>query len=471
MSALSVQRKQTVETTQLHQRKMVLDSAEYLSTSDLKNQMMPLKILICGAGITGNALAFWLSKIGHKITVIEHFPDLRATGLQLDLRGPGIQVLRKMGLEETFRRSTVKEQGMKLVDKKGRSWGYFSANRSGEGLQSLTTDFEIMRGDLCRLLYDATKVHVTYKFGMHAISIEQNTYFAEVTFSNGAQERFDIVIGADGQGSRTRKMMLDSEVTDGTLRADPFQTLGAFAGYFTVQEDIRKDEGYDATMYMTTKSRGIMTRRHDPHKYQAYLFCSTDSSERLKSSKKGDIIKEKEGFKEVFHGTGWRSEEILKALETSDDFYCERIGVIVLDHWSPGRIALVGDAAYCPSVMTGMGTSCGMTGAYVLAGEIARHYGNQSKAGTESNAITAAFNSYERKLRPLMTQVQKGLTNNPRYMESLPSSEWGVGMVYVLFWFASLLRLDVLARWVLREDTNGWKLPEYPEMVDEKRLE
>jgi 2-polyprenyl-6-methoxyphenol hydroxylase-like FAD-dependent oxidoreductase len=59
--------------------------------------MAPLKVLICGAGITGNTLAFWLSKVGHDITVVERFPDLRATGLQVDLRGPGIQVTEKNG--------------------------------------------------------------------------------------------------------------------------------------------------------------------------------------------------------------------------------------------------------------------------------------------------------------------------------------------------------------------------------------
>lgn len=409
--------------------------------------MAPLKVLICGAGITGNTLAFWLSKIGHEVTVIERFPGLRATGLQVDLRGPGIQVLRKMGLEEAFRKVSVREQGVKLVDRKGRSWGYFPAKTSGKGLQSFTTEFEIVRGDLCQLLYDATEERARYIFGIYAKSINHSNDYAEVTFSNGAQELFDIVIGADGQGSHTREMMLGDNGSDDIPRVDPFQPLGSFAGYFTVNEDCRKGEGYDAMIYMTTQSRGIMTRRHDLHKYQAYLFCSSSSSERLSAAKKGDIAEEKLAFKEVFENGGWRSEEILEALETSDDFYCERIGVVVLDHWSHRRIALVGDAAYCPSVMTGMGTSCGITGAYVLAGEIARDCGNLSGGiRNKGNGTINAFNSYESKLRRLIDHIQKGLTDNPHYMDTLPSSEWGIGMVYILFLIASFLRLDVLAR-------------------------
>lgn len=77
-----------------------------------EEKMARLKVLTCGAGIAGNALAFWLAKLGHDITVIERFPSLRATGLQIDLRGPGIQVMRRMGLEEAFQAKTVAEQGL-----------------------------------------------------------------------------------------------------------------------------------------------------------------------------------------------------------------------------------------------------------------------------------------------------------------------------------------------------------------------
>lgn len=127
--------------------------------------MAPLKVLISGGGIAGNALAFWLSKQGHDVTVIERFPKLRATGLQIDLRGHGIEVMRRMGLEEAFRAKSVKEQGLRIVNSSGRQMAFFPVNASGKGSQSFTTDFEIMRGDLCRLLYDATGDHVKYIYG------------------------------------------------------------------------------------------------------------------------------------------------------------------------------------------------------------------------------------------------------------------------------------------------------------------
>ncbi|KAE8422740.1 hypothetical protein BDV36DRAFT_194355 [Aspergillus pseudocaelatus] len=424
--------------------------------------MPQLKVLICGAGIAGNALAFWLSKLGHETTVIERFPKIRASGLQVDLRGPGIQVMRRMGLEEAFRARTVSEQGLQLVDHKGKSWGYFPANRSGKGLQSFTTDFEIMRGDLCQLLYDVTRDRVEYRFGTFVRELKQMDDYVDVLFSDESRDRFDLVVGADGSGSHTRKMIL------GSGAKDPVHPLGVYAGYFTIQESVQPGEGYNATAFIATGNKGIMTRRAHPHRYQAYMFCNPDSSERLKSASKGDIEDEKKGLAEAFLGVGWKTNEILKGLVDADDFYCERMGVVTMDYWSQGRIALVGDAAYCPTAMTGMGTTCAMAGAYILAGEIGKHCGKGFQGGmpVPKNSIEIALTEYEEKLRPFINTVQRGLTDSDNYMDKFPSSPLGVQMVYVVFWVASLLRLDFLAKWLLREDTEGWKLPEYKQMLD-----
>ncbi|KAI2936351.1 hypothetical protein CBS63078_862 [Aspergillus niger] len=419
--------------------------------------MSRLRILICGAGIAGNALAFWLSKLGHNITIIERYPGLRATGLQVDLRSPGIEVVQRMGLEKTFRKVTVPEQGLQLVDSRNRRWGYFPANRSGKGLQSFTTDYEIMRGDLCHLLHDAVKDRVEYLFGMHVTEMQQTDKFVDVVLSDGRKERFDIVVGADGLGSRMRTMMLGGGDDD----RDPVHSIGVSAGYFTIDSELEKGEGYDATVYMTTQGRGIMMRRHNPHKIQAYMFCKAGPFENCS---KGDVEREKQVMGQVFRDAGWKSEEIIRGMEEADDFYCERMGVVNLDSWSRGRVVLVGDAAYCPSAMTGMGTPCAMVGAYILAGEI----GNRCAKGIGSKEdIAEAFKTYEDKLKPFMLNVQKGLMDDHDYMSRLPSSTMGITIVYILFAIASFLRLDVLSQWVLREDCNkDWKLPEYPIMVD-----
>lgn len=154
--------------------------------------MARLKILICGGGIAGNALAFWLSKANHDVTVVERFPDLRATGLQVDLRGPGIEVLKRMGLDEEFRAHAAKEQGIEFVSSSGKQCAYFPANKSGKGAQSFTSDYEIMRGDLTKMLYDSSRAK--FRFGTSIESYQEKGDGIEVVFSDGASEQFDLCV-------------------------------------------------------------------------------------------------------------------------------------------------------------------------------------------------------------------------------------------------------------------------------------
>ncbi|KAI6084743.1 FAD/NAD(P)-binding domain-containing protein [Hypoxylon rubiginosum] len=413
-----------------------------------------MKVLISGAGIAGNALAFWLSKLGHDVTVVEWFPNLRATGLQIDLRGPGIQVLRRMGLEQAFRAKAAPEQGFQVVDGSGRRRAYFPANKSGKGLQSLTSDFEIMRGDLCHLLHDATEGRAKYVFGTSIESFEERDKGVEVWFTGGKTDTYDLVVGADGQWSKTRKMMLGPDTPDALVPLG-----GVYTAYFTIPRPIQKGEEYIATVYMATGRRGLFLRRHSPDTVQVYIGCTSDS-DKLKNARRGDTQAEKEALAEVFQGAGWQSQEIVEAMRNADDFYCERMALVKLDSWSHGRVTLVGDAGYCPSATTGMGTTCGVVGAYILAGEIARHCGGEdSESGLET-----ALKAYEEKFRPFMDQVQEGVASDSKSWGSMPSSAFGIGVLNSIVGLVSFLRIDV-AKWFLKEDAvKDWKLPEYSEL-------
>lgn len=160
--------------------------------TQVPQSMAPLKVLICGGGIAGNALAFWLTKSDHEVTVVERYPDLRVTGLQVDLRGPGIEVLKRMGLNEGFRAHAVNEEGMQVVSSSGKEWAYFPANRSGKGNQTFTSDYEIMRGDLTRLIYNGSKAK--YLFSTSVESYEDKGDSVEVVFSDGKTDRFDLYV-------------------------------------------------------------------------------------------------------------------------------------------------------------------------------------------------------------------------------------------------------------------------------------
>lgn len=164
--------------------------------------MSSLKVLISGAGIAGPALAYWLSQVGHEITIVERESTLRASGQQIDLRGQGIVIMRMMGIEDQVRAVLCKEPGMRVLDRRGNTKAYMAANTSGQGSQSATSEFELMRGDIVRILYDLTKdlKGVHYIFNHHIESYDDNTSDVDskiqVKFSDGTSGEYDISGGS-----------------------------------------------------------------------------------------------------------------------------------------------------------------------------------------------------------------------------------------------------------------------------------
>lgn len=426
--------------------------------------MAPMKVLISGAGVAGNSLAFWLSRLGHNVTVVERFPSLRTGGLQVDLRGHGITILKRMGLDEAFRAKAVPERGLQLVNSAGKRRAFFGANNSGKGTQSFTSQYEIMRGDLCRILQEASQDKVKYVFGTTIKTFEEKDGSVEVAFSDGETNRYDLLVGADGLGSHTRKLMLGPNPPQVSHRID-----GYYTAYFTIPNQMKEDDMYLATAYLAPGGRGAMTRRHRPDQLQVYLGGRTDSK-RLENARPGDTKEEQEALTEFLKGAGWQVDELLEAMKSTDNFYCERMAVIKMDSWSRGRVALVGDAAYCPSALTGMGTTSAIMGAYVLAGEIGRHCGKAAADGEGPGAteetLTAALKEYDHKFRPFIENAQKAVLDR-KLEKFIPTSQFGITVASYLAGLFAFLKLDVLAGKLFPEqDTGGWDLPDYKELRD-----
>jgi 2-polyprenyl-6-methoxyphenol hydroxylase-like FAD-dependent oxidoreductase len=330
--------------------------------------MAPLKILIVGGGITGPCLGYWLSKTDCEVTILERSPDLRASGQQIDIRGQGLTCMRRMGIEPQIREKLVDEQGIRFIDQKGKIKAEFGANKTGQGKQSFTAEYEIMRGDLVRILYGATKDNCRYIFGQTVEDFEQRENGVHVKFSDGKEEDFDLLVGADGQSSRTRRKML------GTTLDDDFEWLGLYLCYFTVPRT-EKDENFAVALNLPGR-RVVATRVDNPKTMQVYLAKQvTDRKAGLQelndAMASGDQQKVKEVYADMFKDVGWECPRLLDGMlhsEEAKDFYNQRIGQVKMSgSWTKGRVTLVGDAAYCPSPITGVGTSVGIVGAYALA--------------------------------------------------------------------------------------------------------
>jgi 2-polyprenyl-6-methoxyphenol hydroxylase-like FAD-dependent oxidoreductase len=396
-----------------------------------------LRVLIAGGGIAGPALAFWLARGGHHVVVAERFPALRASGAQVDLRGQGIEAIKRMGLLETVREHLVHEAGVALVDGAGRKWATILANTSGQGRQSLTSEYEIMRGDLVRILYDATKDDVEYRFGISVDRFDQDAERVTAHFSDGSSEDFDLLVGADGQGSRIRAAILP----DGA--ADPYRRLGLHMAYWFVPR-IASD-GAVREVYSAPGGRNIMRRSHTPTDSQAY-FELRETSAQASAVHREPVERQQQFWAQRFGDAGWQTERFVDAMASSPDFYSQEVVQVQIGSWSKGRVVLVGDAAHCASPYSGMGISGGLVGAYVLAGELNRH--------------TPDLTRYETTLRPFVDEIQASV--KPLLLRvKTPSTRLGIVALRAIAGLAALLRVPALIDRLSHDRGGSWQLPEY----------
>ncbi|KAI2777527.1 FAD/NAD(P)-binding domain-containing protein [Daldinia loculata] len=405
--------------------------------------MAPLKILICGGGIAGPALAFWLSRRGHHVEVVERFPALRATGAQIDLRAQGIEVAKRMGLLEAIRNIRVDEAGVSFVDSQGRVKGTVMANTSGKGAQSLTSEYELMRGDVVRLLYDTTKDNVKYIFGKTVESFEQDEEQVIAHFSDGSSDTFDLLVGADGQGSRIRRAILPPDIPE------PYRRLGIYIAYWFIPR-AEGDTNIRRT-YLAPGGRMIFRRTHNSTDTQVYFFLKDDSPE-LSSLPRASVEQQKEFWTQRFRDAGWQTDRFLEGMKTTENFYCQEVVQVCTNTWSKGRVVLLGDAAHCASPFSGMGTTGALVGAYVLAGEIDRNPDN----------LPQAFANYALKLRPFVDEIQH---IKPALIRlGMPDSWWGIMIIHFIAGLLCFFRIPELIARFSKEEKGGWELPDYPEL-------
>lgn len=417
---------------------------------------MPLNVLIVGAGVAGPALAIFLQKSdpNHKVTVIERFPSLRVAGQQIDIKNQGVDVLKKMGIFDAIKKACVDETGLEVIDSSGRRKALVGINPTGQSRRTLTSEFEIMRGDMVRVLYDASikqneqakqlggKGGLTYEFGQEVTELTQTDNGVDVTFSNGQKQNYDLVIAADGQASRTRRMAFGQEAND-----EAFKSIGVHAAYYSIPRS--EDEGTLARVYNAPGRRMLFTRTSGRPVTQVLLFTMADS-DNLRKSYKESVEKQKEAFTETFKGAGWQTDRLLNGMKTTTDFWAHELAQIKMKQLYKGRVALLGDAGYCPTPFTGMGTTGCLIGAYVLAGELARH----------NNDVPSALKAYDRVVRPGIDEIQKLPTELMGTF--FPSSKLGIWILQNVMWAVS--KIEPLTYRPKPEGDYVWRLPEYPEL-------
>ncbi|TCJ97039.1 FAD-dependent monooxygenase [Nocardia alba] len=346
-----------------------------------------LRVLVSGGGIAGNAVALQLLRNGIHTTVIERAATPRPGGQAVDLRGPSKEAVRRMGLMEGIAEYRLDERGMSYIDGDGKIYARMAmADFDGRGA---VAEIEITRGDLNQVLLDALATadngRLDYRYGEWIEQIVGDDNGVDVTFASGATERFDLVIGADGVHSATRRLVFGPE--------EQFSTnLGGYGAFFTMPKPADVEPGWFSMRLVPGAMFGIRPDA-DPSTAKAIITVRTETNPALRR----DVDAQRALISKTIGDAGWHAPAILAAMDSTPDFYFDEVARVDVPELSVGRVTLIGDAGYCGSPLSGMGTAMAIVGAYILAAEVA----------ATPDDLPGAQRRYQDKISPFLDKAKE----------------------------------------------------------------
>jgi 2-polyprenyl-6-methoxyphenol hydroxylase-like FAD-dependent oxidoreductase len=337
-------------------------------------------VLISGLGIAGPTLAFWLKAGGFEPTLIERAPQLRTGGYVIDFWGLGYDIAERMGLRSEIERIGYHVRDMRVVDDGGKRISGFDV----DVFRELTNGryMTLGRSDLSRLLFEKAAGASEVMFDDEIVGLEDREEGVGVQFKHGRARQFDLVVGADGLYSQVRRLVFGPQ-------HQYEKKLGYAFAAFEVSGYQPRDEDVYVMYTRPGRSLGRFTMRENRTLFLFVIATGADASPET-------LDGQKELLSGLFADDRWECRRILDALKDTHELYFDRVSQIQMPAWSRGRVALVGDAAFCPSLLAGQGSALAMTSAYVLAGELAKVGGRHD----------VAFRDYEAYLRPYIGTKQ-----------------------------------------------------------------
>ncbi|MFT3697004.1 MAG: FAD-dependent monooxygenase [Kofleriaceae bacterium] len=331
-----------------------------------------MQILISGASFAGLASAFWMTQLGHTVTIVELAPDLRWGGTAVNIIGDTVDICRRMGILDA-----VEANRMHLcrLDIKAEDDSTIRSNP----IEPSEHDIEIERNVLLRLLKSLVTSELV--FGDTITALHQTGTGVDVTFAKSPARRFDLVLGCDGIHSTVRKLAFGHEA----------EYMHFLEQYFsiTIVDKLLIDR--DTISMFNVPGKAIML---NAYKANTDIIFSFVSEKELPYDHR-DEAQQRRIIAEQFATVPWRARELLREIDHSTSFYFDKLCQIRMPQWSKGRVVLVGDAGYCASPAAGMGGSLALDGAAAFADAMREHAD-----------LSSAFASYDARLRPFVDEIQ-----------------------------------------------------------------
>jgi len=356
----------------------------------------PGRALIVGAGVAGLSTALRLQRDGWEILVVDKAPSSRSGGTWISFRGVGYRAAERLGILPRLLEAQLPWEDIHILDTGGRLRVVWSA--ASQLALSNEPTLHVPRGEIEKILLDAVNGKVKIDYGTTVSSITQDESSVDVVLSNGARERFDLVIGADGVSSVVRQLVFGPETE---FRND----FGDLLAVYNLQRN-PVDTGVEHIM--SGVGRMLTVSRLGDTFSVLFLWKSNNLHRDLATDAFTSV-------RNYFEDLGWAVPALLKEVGAISPSYYGPLSQITMGAWSRGRVVLLGDAAWCTGFYAGYGASLAVGGADLLGDALERHPGDP----------VAALPEWEADFRPIALTIQAAARRG-RESFFLPRSEFAI---------------------------------------------